>query len=188
MASHHSLFVFLLLNAILLLSYSAKSDDANDKLLQGINAYRVSLNLSTLVVNKNAECLADQISEQLKDQNCTNTTGTHTVPVGNYPKLLDHCHLNATVTRDGTIMPACIPDLVPGLVLTNFTRTKYTLYLNDSKYSGVGIASEDNWIVTVLTTNTSTGSFENTSGSVSIVGLHLHLLPLLLGFLVVLIS
>ena len=56
-------------------------------------------------------------------------------------------------------MPACVPGLVPSLVLDNFTHSLYSGNLNDSKYTGIGIGSEDNWIVVVLTTNTSEGSF-----------------------------
>ncbi|XP_077240671.1 putative GPI-anchored protein At5g19250 [Tasmannia lanceolata] len=195
MAPRHHLFLFLFLNTILLLAYSAKSDDANGQLLQGINSYRTSLNLSVFTDNKNADCLADQIAGQFKGQDCTNTTGSDTVPgtepnFPNYPSLLDHCHLNVTVTRDGSIMPACIPGLVPSLVLSNFTESQYSQSLNGSTYSGVGIASEGNWVVVILTTDTPTGDFANadTSSSVSILDLHFHLLPLFLGFVLVLIG
>lgn len=56
-------------------------------------------------------------------------------------------------------MPACVPNLVPSLVLTNFTQSQYSEHLNDTKYTGVGIGSDGDWIVVVLTTGTSEGSF-----------------------------
>lgn len=56
-------------------------------------------------------------------------------------------------------MPACVPNLNPSLVLSNFTMSQYSGYLNDTKFSGVGIGSEDNWIVVILTTSTPEGSY-----------------------------
>lgn len=57
------------------------------------------------------------------------------------------------------IMPACVPRLESSLVLTNFTKSQYSLSLNDSKFTGIGIGKEDDWIVVVLTTNTPEGSY-----------------------------
>lgn len=62
-------------------------------------------------------------------------------------------------------MPACVPNLVPSLVLSNFTGSLYSDSLNDTKYTGIGIGSEDNWIVVVLTTNTPAGNFAPYSSS-----------------------
>lgn len=135
-----------------------------DNLLQGINGYRTSLNLTALTKNDKAECLAKGMVDQFKNQPCTNTTGADTVPgtepqFSNYPTLLANCHLNVSVTRDGAIMPACVPNLVPSLVLSNFTQSQYSGNLNDSKYTGIGISSEKDWMVVILTTNTSEGSY-----------------------------
>ncbi|KAK1317262.1 putative GPI-anchored protein [Acorus calamus] len=166
MAPRLPLFLFALLPIILLLSPSAISADSSSQLLQGLNSYRASLNLSSLTENDNAACLANQLADQFKDDTCSNTTGSDTVPgtevqLPNYPNLLDHCHLNISDTKDGQVMPACVPDLVSDLVLSNFTKSQYTLYLNDSQYVGAGIASKGNWVVVVLTTNTAGGSFQN---------------------------
>lgn len=138
--------------------------DEEDSLLQGINQYRAALNLTSLTKNERAECLASEVADQFKNQPCTNSTGANTVPgtepqYANFPNLLSKCHLNVTTTRDGQIMPACIPNLESGLVLTNFTKSQYSKYLNDTKFTGVGIGSEDNWIVVVLTTNTPEGDY-----------------------------
>ncbi|MBA0764757.1 hypothetical protein Gotri_014047, partial [Gossypium trilobum] len=135
-----------------------------DDLLKGINSYRASLNLTSLTTNENAECLADELAEEFKNQPCTNSTGANTVPgtepqFANYPNLLAKCHLNVSVTRDGAVMPACVPNLAPSLVLTNFTQSQYSGNLNETKYTGIGIGSEGDWIVVVLTTSTTEGNY-----------------------------
>ncbi|CAN4112770.1 unnamed protein product [Withania somnifera] len=187
------LFLSLLLLHSLLFSF-VKCDDEEDNLLRGINNYRASLNLTILRENDKAKCLADEMADQFKDQPCTNTTGANTVPgtepqFSDYPKLLSKCKLNVTTTRDGMIMPACIPNLVPDLVLSNYTKSQYSNYLNDTKFSGVGIGSDDNWIVVVLTTSNPEGSFTADTSSANLVfqlGLISHAVFLLMAFLLVL--
>ncbi|CAN6809528.1 unnamed protein product, partial [Brassica oleracea] len=180
-------YKLLLISFILIfLSRHVLSDiDEEDVLFIGINSYRASQNLTTLNNNENAECLADEIADQLirdiyptwkliinpnltqlKNKPCTNDTGSATVPgtepqFADYPNILAKCHLSVSDTRDGLIMPACVPFLEssPSLVLTNFTKSQYSLSLNDSKFTGMGIGKEDDWIVVVLTTNTPQGSF-----------------------------
>ncbi|KAI4345594.1 hypothetical protein L6164_012700 [Bauhinia variegata] len=184
-----SLLPVLLLFCILLMSEPVKCDnDEEDNLYQGINNYRASLNLTALTKNKNAECFADEIADQFKNQPCTNTTGANTVPgtepsFSNYPDLLTKCHLNVSNTRDGAVMPACVPGLDPRLVLTNFTQSLYSGNLNDTKYTGIGIGSEGNWIVATVTTNTPGGSFVpyNCANLISKIGLVYCLMLLLVG-------
>lgn len=120
--------------------------------------------MTTLLKNENAHCLADEVAEQFQNQPCTNTTGANTVPgtepqLADYPNLLAKCHLNVSNTRDGVVLPACVPNLESTLVVSNFTKSQYSNYLNDTKFSGIGIGHEDNWIVVVLTTSTPEGSF-----------------------------
>lgn len=173
--------------------------DEEDTLLQQINSYRATLNLTALKENDNAECLADGVADQFKNQPCTNSTGANTVPgnepqFSNYPTVLSKCHLNVSVIRDGAILPACVSNLVPSLVLSNFTQSQYSGSLNDSKYTGIGIGSEDDWIVVVLTTNTPEGSFVDANSnskdnsaatlvSYSKLALLYHTLILFTGFL-----
>ncbi|KAI0529474.1 hypothetical protein KFK09_002024 [Dendrobium nobile] len=175
-----------------LLVHFAGSDETTDQLLKGINTYRTSLKLSSLTENQNADCLAEQIAKQFKGQPCTNTTGANTIPgneeqFSNYPDFLDHCHLNATVTQDSSIMPACVPDLQSDLVLSNYTKSQYSGSLNDSKFVGAGLADEGDWVVVVLSTNTPTGSFSpaTASGSSSIAAgaVSFYLMVLLLELL-----
>lgn len=81
-------------------------------------------------------------------------------------------------------MPACVPNLVPSLVLANFTESQYSDFLNDTKFTGAGIGSEDNWVV-VLCTNTPGGSFaaaDNSVGLVSKVGLIWQWMSLVMSF------
>lgn len=131
---------------------------------EGINSFRKTLKLPTLTDNDKAECLAEEIAEQFKNQPCTNTTGANTVP-GTEPQfpdfayLLNRCKLNVTTSRDAVILPACVPNLDQDMVLSNYTNSKYSGSLNDTRYAGIGIGSDDNWIVVILTTNTPTGNF-----------------------------
>lgn len=167
---------------------SSFSSGEEDNLLQGINKYRTSLSLKTLTNNQNAACLAGEIADQFKDQPCTNTTGANTIPgtenqLSNLPDLLSDCHLNMTNTKEGSIMPACVPNLDPTLVLSNFTKSQYSESLNDTKFTGAGIGSDGNWIVVVLTTDTPTGSFEtyNGAGFISRPSCLYHLILFLMG-------
>ncbi|CAA0834763.1 Uncharacterized GPI-anchored protein [Striga hermonthica] len=139
-------------------------DDEEDRLVQGINQYRTSLNLTALSHNERAECLASELADQFKGQPCTNSTGSNTIPgtepqFPNFQNLLTKCHLNVTTTRDGQIMQACVPHLDPSLVLSNFTMSQYSGYLNGTQFSGIGVGSEDDWIVVILTANTSQGDY-----------------------------
>ncbi|KAJ4871899.1 putative GPI-anchored protein [Raphanus sativus] len=204
MAIYNKLPLLLLLSIILLfLNRPVLGDtDEEDVLFTGINTYRTSQNLTTLNKNENAECLADEIAEQFKNRPCTNDTGSATVPgtepqFADYPKILTKCHLNVSDTRDGSIMPACVPRLESSLVLTNFTKSQYSRSLNDSKFTGVGIGKENDWIVVVLTTNTPGGSYstdtdtkddddhdddDDSSGFTFSIGLVNYLLVFILSF------
>ncbi|KAF5739850.1 hypothetical protein HS088_TW12G01061 [Tripterygium wilfordii] len=156
-----TVFFFVILPAILLLSSSTvKCDEVEDNLLQGINSYRTSQNLQPLAKNNNANCLADEIADDLEDQPCSPTAST-TPQLSSYRDQLSKCKIDPNTTTDAVVLPVCVRDLVPTLVLTNYTRTRYARYLNDSKYTRVGVGSEDDWMVVILTTDTPTGSFTN---------------------------
>ncbi|KAJ0533445.1 hypothetical protein HanIR_Chr09g0408501 [Helianthus annuus] len=168
---HRYIILTLLLNSVFFINHTVKCDDEEDSLLSGINSYRATLNLTTLTENDRAKCLADKIAEP---------------EFANYPDLLTKCHLNVSTTRDGTILPACVPNLDPTLVLSNYTRSQYSGSLNDTKYTGVGIGSEDDWIVVVLTTNTPEGGYSPGSNDVNSVYKILptrYLMLLLVAFL-----
>ncbi|KAL0550902.1 hypothetical protein IC582_009968 [Cucumis melo] len=197
MAKSQLCFLLPLLLASIFVSNHPVKCDGNDDLHRGINSYRASLNLTALVENDNADCLAEEIAEKFKNQPCTNTTGSNTVSgtepqFSDFPNLLTKCNLNVSNTRDGAIMPACVPNRVADLVLANFTKSQYSGKLNDTKYSGIGIGTEDDWVVVVLTTNTAEGSFvpavgsNNTATLVSKIGLFSQLLFLIFSFVLML--
>ncbi|KAJ6313297.1 hypothetical protein OIU77_014746 [Salix suchowensis] len=169
----YSMIIFFPPDDIVTLSFSFHHlcADEEDGLLRSINSYRTSLNLTVLTKNDNAECLAGEIADQFKNQPCTNSTGSNTVPgtetqFPNYPTLLAKCHLNVSNTKGWSFCcPLVFPNLDPSLVLTNFTQTQYSGNLNDTKFTGAGIGSDGNWIVVVLTTSTPEGSFVTSDNS-----------------------
>ncbi|PON43945.1 hypothetical protein TorRG33x02_332420 [Trema orientale] len=176
MASFKLSCFFVLVHVSLLLPNMVLSNDDEDTLLQGINSYRQSLRLPQLAKNGKADCLADEIADEIEDQPCTTlTTGANIVPstqtqLSDYPKLLKKCGIDVNTTTDGVILPVCVPKLVPTLVLTNYTHTSYARYLNNSKYTGAGVGSEDDWMVVVLSTSTTAGSFSRAVSLVSQMG------------------
>lgn len=160
--------------------------DDDDALLQGLNSYRTARNLSTLVKNHKAECLAEELADKFEHQPCTTAIpATQSLQLANYPRILRDCKVDINYTRDGVVMQVCVPNRVPTLVLTNFTQSHYSRYLNDSKYTGVGVGSEEDWVVAVLSTSTPEGSFSGGAGRVAVeVGLMMMspwLVALILG-------
>ncbi|XP_024019803.1 uncharacterized GPI-anchored protein At3g06035-like [Morus notabilis] len=132
-----------------------KNDDEEDVLLRSINAERATLKLAALTKNVNAECFADEFADRFQDQPCANTTGAITTPgtttqLSNYPELLAKCNLNVS---NGLVLPVCVPNSVPNSALSDLKRSQYSNSLNDPKFTGVGIGFEDDWIVVVLTSN-----------------------------------
>ncbi|KAL5783650.1 hypothetical protein ACOSP7_008679 [Xanthoceras sorbifolium] len=160
-----SLIIFVLVPAVFLLPHFANCADDEDNLLQGLNSYRTSLSLPTLTKNKNAECLADKIAEELEDQPCTAASTVNAPQLANYNHLIEKCNIDINSTTDSAIMPVCVHKLVPTLVLTNYTHSpRYAKQLNNSKFTGAGVGSEDDWMVVILTVNTPAGSFVNGAG------------------------
>ncbi|KAJ0526278.1 hypothetical protein HanHA300_Chr09g0321371 [Helianthus annuus] len=110
--------------------------------------------------------MADQIANALEHKACSTMAGpsiiTSTRPrYANYPDIVKKCDIDINTTTDGVILPVCVPKRVPTLVLTNYTQSSYANYLNNSRYSGVGIGKENDWVVVVLATNTPAGTFSN---------------------------
>ncbi|KAK9069422.1 hypothetical protein SSX86_011325 [Deinandra increscens subsp. villosa] len=165
---------YLLLHAFLLLPTLIFSDE-EDNLLQGINSFRQSKNVAALSKNDNAACMADEIADELEDKACSSMAGpsiiSSTQPrYANYADIVKKCDIDINTTSDGVILPVCVPKRVPTLVLTNYTQSSYASYLNNSRYSGVGIGKKDDWMVVVLTTNTPAGTFANVAAGLGSVG------------------
>ena len=91
-------------------------------------------------------------------------------------------------TLDGEILPICVPKLDPTAVLSNYTNSQYAKYLNDSNYTGAEIGSEKNWMVVVLSTNTSTGSFFGAASLIANMSVSNYLAALFFGLLVISVS
>ncbi|KAK6911529.1 hypothetical protein RJ641_023622 [Dillenia turbinata] len=189
---HVGVLIFVLLQAILLSSIHVLADDGvllyfhfvqkkqvhyiflhistdtEDELIKGLNYYRMSLNLPVLQMNDDADCIADEASEELEDQPCFNSTTTIGATGGfqlpSYQDLLDRCDM--TYNSTGAVLPVCVPKLAPTPLLPKYTKSPYAKYLNDSRYTGVGIASEDYWMVVVLTTSTPAENFATFGGEV----------------------
>ncbi|KAJ9131468.1 hypothetical protein P3X46_035124 [Hevea brasiliensis] len=129
-----------------------------DIVLQGLNSYRTSSGLPAFTNNEKASCLADKIAERVQEhQPCS--ASANSIQLANYPDLLQYCGINVAHISDGAVLPVCVPNLVPTLVLAGYTQTQYANYINDLKFTGAGIASEDDWMVVILSTSTPEGSF-----------------------------
>ncbi|CAI9102249.1 OLC1v1000490C1 [Oldenlandia corymbosa var. corymbosa] len=179
--------IYLSLFVILLFSVPALCDDEEDHLMQGLNSYRQSHNAQILQKNDKADCLADEIADEIEDKPCPATgylaskPGPPTV-VNNYPDLLKKCKIDPNTTQEAVILPVCVSKRVATLVLTNYTQTPNSGFLNNTRFTGAGIGTEDDWTVLVLTTNTVGGSLAN-EGCFGIVLSLRHLgLGLIVGF------
>lgn len=135
--------------------------------MKGINSFRQTKNLAPLNKNDKAHCLADEVAEEIEDTPCEKVNQYYPVSgpggnqrIPNLQKHIDKCDININTTTDGVILPVCVSKLEPTVVLSNYTHSDiYAKFLNNSKYTGVGLGSEDDWMVLVLTTNTTTGTF-----------------------------
>ena len=169
------------------------SIDEEDSLFEGLNGYRQSLNLPNFTDNNNAACLAEKIADKLEDQPCENAYDYSSTPgtkpnFTNIDKLLDKCDINENNTIDGVILPVCVPKLDPNLVLSNYTNSLYAKYLNDSSYTGAGIGSEEDWMVVILSTNTSTGSFSGAASLLANISMGNYMVAFLFGLLIISVS
>ncbi|RVX19024.1 putative GPI-anchored protein [Vitis vinifera] len=109
-----TLSFFLVALSILFTSTPVHCDAEDDDLLQGLNSYRTARNLSTLVKNDKAECLAEELAGELEHQPCTAAVpATPQLQLANYPSILKKCKIDINYTRDGVIMQVCVPHRVP---------------------------------------------------------------------------
>ncbi|KAL4637052.1 hypothetical protein ACB092_03G052800 [Castanea dentata] len=188
------LSLFLVLLVLHVVQGNAKSTSAGTTsaaesyLLEDLNGYRMSLHIQNFTENSNAACLANKIADQLQNETCKNAFHFSSTPgtkpkVPRFDKFLDNCDINDNNTVDGVILPVCVPRLDPFLVFSNYTKSRYAKYLKDSNYTGVGIGSEDIWMVVILSTNTSTGSFSGAASLIANISMGNYTLALFLGLL-----
>ncbi|WCJ43169.1 hypothetical protein M5689_023929 [Euphorbia peplus] len=174
MASLKPHLLLLLLIAIFLLASPVYSDDEDEDLLKSLNTHRAFMGLPILTENDEAACVADKVAHKLEKQQ---TCQTNFKPYQLNPdtdNILSKCDINVNHTKHTVILPVCVPDLDLIEVFTNYTKTKFIKYLNNSNYAQAGISSEGDWMVVVLGTNSANGDFATTSGAntnlVSILG------------------
>ena len=146
--------------------------DKEDSVFKGINSYRQTQKLAPFTEVSKAKCLADEVAEDIEKTPCesvnkyypSTVSGGGNVNIPNLSKHIEKCHINISTTSDGVILPVCVAKLEPTIVLSNYTHSdRYAQFLNNSKYTGAGLGSEDDWMVLVLTTNTASGSFSASS-------------------------
>ncbi|XP_073023014.1 uncharacterized GPI-anchored protein At3g06035-like [Primulina eburnea] len=159
---HRCVGIFIALFLLFaVLSIPVYCDDEDD-LLAGINSFRQSSNAPALSKNDKADCVAEEIANQLENKPCaSNTTTTQSQIISDYPNVVQKCNVDGNTTTEGVVLPVCVPQRVSTLVLTNYTQSRNSRYLNDTKFTGVGVGTEDDWTVLVLTTSTPGGSFAN---------------------------
>lgn len=162
----------------------------DDEILSALNKYRNSKKLPEFIYNNNAACLASKVVFQLRDEACSsaddfNKAVSSETKLTDFHKHLSKCHIAYNSTVDGVILPACVPRLEPKFVVANYTHSHDLEYLNDRNYTGAGVGTVDDWVIIVLSTNTSTGNFS--SGGYSLVvaggGSIGHVMVALLGLL-----
>ncbi|KAJ6918285.1 hypothetical protein NC651_012498 [Populus alba x Populus x berolinensis] len=183
--------LFVLFHAIFLLSSEVLGYGGEElKLLKNINSYRTSYwDIPPLTNNKKARCVAKNIAATL-EQPCNETTRAYKVKLDMYPDQLANC-IDTNHTTDGVVLPVCLPEdgLSEVSLLHNYTRTRYVHYIKDSNFTGIGIGSNDYWMVVVLNKRTSTwSSSASANGLVSKLGFGHGVVSLFLGMLFYLVS
>ncbi|ESW16733.1 hypothetical protein PHAVU_007G180700 [Phaseolus vulgaris] len=144
-------------------------DDEGKNLLHDVNIYRKVMNLPVLDESAKASCLAEEIAEDLADMHCETFRDYYPTPgnnskIPNFQKNLAKCSIEINTTTDGVIMPLCVPKLNHDVLFSNYTKSnRFTKYLNNSKYNIAGVGTEDDWMVFIVGTNSSSANFSSSS-------------------------
>ncbi|CAL5208575.1 unnamed protein product [Lathyrus oleraceus] len=147
--------------------------DKEKDLLHDINVYRKLLNLPVLERTNKPSCLADKIADDLEDKNCEDFRNYYPIPgrndkIPNFEKSVEKCKININTTKDGVIMPVYVSKLDQDDVFSNYTKkSHFTKYLNDSKYTIAGVGSDDDWMVLIISTNSTSGDFSSASSLIA---------------------
>ncbi|RHN80763.1 hypothetical protein MtrunA17_Chr1g0191781 [Medicago truncatula] len=142
--------------------------DPDDDLLHDINTYRKALNLPILEKNYKASCLANRIAYDLEDKHCEYFHDFHPLPginpeIPNFQRSVKKCDININTTRDGVVMPVCVPEIMhENDLFSNYTKnSRFTPYLNNSKYTLAGVGHDLDKMVLIIGTNTASGDFSS---------------------------
>jgi hypothetical protein len=137
---------------------------------------RSKLNISLLVENRGAKCVASKMLSIYEGKDCSNTTGLDTTP-GEEPQDpdllndLSACNVKPQSTVAGVVLPTCVEQ--KGLSAaqagsyagSNYTHDVAASAVNSSDYTsfGAAVTSDNTWFVLILATNTSDGNYYQVS-------------------------
>jgi len=156
-------------NLILIVGYKYKHrrrHAPDHDLLHDINTYRKPLNLPILEEKYKASCLAINIAYDLEDRHCEYFHDFHPInpEIPNFQRSVKKCDININTTRDGVIMPVCVPQMHGDDLFSNYTKNNhFTPYLNNSKYTIAGVGHDLDKMVLIIGTNTASGDFSSAS-------------------------
>ncbi|XP_042052649.1 uncharacterized GPI-anchored protein At3g06035-like [Salvia splendens] len=179
----------LLFLSLLSHSFLLSKCNEDDDLLNGIQQYRSTLNLTALATTREAECIADEVADTFQNQPCTNATNLNatalsTIPT--YTTIMTKCGLNANASNasvNSQILPTCVPNQ-QSLVISDFT-SRYVAYLNSTQFSAIGVGSEDDWLVVLLTNMTGTAINSNGASGLALTAISPVVLSLISLFILV---
>jgi hypothetical protein len=138
-------------------------------MLHGINTYRKTLNLPILEESYKASCLAMKIAYDLEDKHCEDFHDFYPLPginskIPNFQRSVKKCDININTTRDGIIMPVCVSKMREADLISSYTKnSRFTPYLNNSKYTIAGVGHDLDKMVLIIGTNTASGDFSSAS-------------------------
>lgn len=102
-----------------------------------------------------------------------------------YQKLLHKCNINIKTTEDAIMLPTCVPKMNESLLVEDYTRTNYSLYLISPNFTSIGVGSKDQWMIVVVTTGNKSGSFSSGSSSPSLLRFFHCFVASFMGFIFV---
>ena len=170
---------------------------AATQVLQGINDYRLTSNLSSLASNPGAQCVAKKMLNIYQGTGCSNSTGLDTTPGQqpedpNYMTYLSSCNVNVKSVVQGIVLPTCVSSTASSSVslavpyaVSNYTHDVASSGVNSSIYVSARIAStsDNKWFVLILATNASDGDYSQDSPTSTSASASLHS-SLLLGIII----
>ena len=118
-----------------------------------LNSFRTSVNLPAFNKNKNADCVAKKIVDDLEDnQPCMNPNNSrgNEIKLSDYPKAISKCTIDANTTNDVIVLLVCVSKLVPTHSLRNLTlspnlnTSHFSIFTIKSSFPPVNPSSQPN--------------------------------------------